>query len=180
MPKYSKAKLNSYLGVAANPVATTAQRGKALEDLACYLFEKFPGIAHTRRNVLNQFVTEEMDVAFWNNVGTGNDLSFLGKIILVECKNWSNAVGSQELAYFATRVRHRGNPIGILIAANGITGNPADRTNAHHILEFELAQGHQILVVTAAQLQQISSTDDLVATLQKRMCELVVAGTAFD
>jgi hypothetical protein len=45
---------------------TTTGKGKALEDLICYVFGLIPGITITRRNTLNVFNTEEIDVALWN------------------------------------------------------------------------------------------------------------------
>ena len=103
--------------------ATTSVRGQAMEDLVCYVFSCLPGIEIVQRNALNAFKTEEVDVALWNR-GFPTGVPFLPNVILVECKNWRNAVGSQEVAYFATRLRNRGCEYGVLIAANGITGIP--------------------------------------------------------
>lgn len=44
MPAYSQATILQYLH-AADSATTTAAKGKALEDLACYLFEMIPGLA---------------------------------------------------------------------------------------------------------------------------------------
>ena len=46
--------------------ATTAERGRALEDLICYLFDLVPGITITHRNAMNAFANEEIDVALFN------------------------------------------------------------------------------------------------------------------
>jgi hypothetical protein len=55
--------------VAAGMAAgTTTDQGRALENLICYLFGLVPGIAITRRNQMNVFNTEEIDVALWNDV----------------------------------------------------------------------------------------------------------------
>ena len=51
-------------GAAAN---TTTAKGRALEDLICYVFQQVPGIHLTMRNQTNVFLTEEVDVAFFNN-----------------------------------------------------------------------------------------------------------------
>jgi len=50
---------------AADQAKTPAAKGKAFEDLACYLFESIPGISISHRNALNIFESEEIDVAFW-------------------------------------------------------------------------------------------------------------------
>jgi hypothetical protein len=65
---------------------TTADQGRALEDLICYIFSHVPGVAVTRRNEKNAFLTEEIDVALWNDCAA-DGFFFLPNIILVECKN---------------------------------------------------------------------------------------------
>jgi hypothetical protein len=42
------------------------EKGRALEDLICFLFPLVPGIEIAQRNALNAFETEEVDVALWN------------------------------------------------------------------------------------------------------------------
>jgi hypothetical protein len=86
---------------------TTTEQGKALEDLACYLFGLVPGIAITHRNEMNAFDTEEIDVALWND-GVPDGFHFLPYIILIECKNWSHRVSSVEVSWFDTKLRNRG------------------------------------------------------------------------
>jgi|UPI000364BFF4 hypothetical protein len=63
------------------------------------MFSGKPGVAITHRNELNVFNTEEIDVAIWND-GAPDGFFFLPNIVLIECKNWSNRVGSAELNWF--------------------------------------------------------------------------------
>lgn len=58
--------VREFLHVGAN-ASTTAEKGRALEDLICYVFETVPGVAVSRRNEKNAFATEEIDVALWND-----------------------------------------------------------------------------------------------------------------
>jgi hypothetical protein len=51
---------------AADQARTRAAKGKAFEDLAGYLFGSFPGISISQRNAPNDFESEEIDIAFWN------------------------------------------------------------------------------------------------------------------
>jgi hypothetical protein len=84
MAAYNPAVIKGYLAIVDNP-PTNAAKGKALEDLACYLLDSIPGIAITARNELNTFATEEIDVACKNE----NDPAGLGALadfFLVECK----------------------------------------------------------------------------------------------
>src|SRR5258707_15773493 len=123
MARISQRKVGQFLAV-GQAAATTAAKGKALEDLICYVFECIPGFSVTQRNSLDVFQAEEIDVAFWNDQHR-QGLRFPHNIILVECKNWSVPVSNDEVAFFDTKLRGRGLSFGILVAANGITGDPA-------------------------------------------------------
>ena len=104
-----------------------------------------PGISITARNQLNAFEAEEIDVAFWNE-GHPNGLRMFDHLILVECKNWSGRVGYAELAVFLDKLTSRGRPLGILVAANGITGDASSMTAAHSVIARALANGREIFV----------------------------------
>jgi len=144
----------------------------------CYVIGAIPGIEVFKRNELNVFDTEEVDVAFWNGQAA-DGLHFLPNVLLVECKNWSRSVGSQEVSYFAERLRHRGCDHGILVAANGITGCPEELSRAHYEVAMALASGQRILVLTRSDLEAARTTAAIVQKLKGRLCELVVSGTLF-
>lgn len=177
MARFSANRIRSLLQMCNSP-STTTDQGKALEDLICYIFKRLPGIEVAKRNTLNAFATEEIDVAFWNS-RQGNGLYFLPNIILVECKNWSHPVGSKEVGYFVLRLQNRGMDHGILVAANGITGTMEDRNRAHYEIAMALGKGLHILVVTRAELEVLTETSQLVRLLKEKLCELAVSGTVF-
>jgi hypothetical protein len=157
--------------------ATTASgQGKALEDLICYVFERLPGISVTRRNVTNPFHTEEIDVAFWNEQHP-KGLPFLPNVLLVECKNWSTAVGSEQVNWFDTKLRNRGLSFGILVASNGITGNATDITDAHNIIAGALKESRRLIVITKNELLSLADTTDFVLMIKEKLCDLAVKGT---
>jgi Restriction endonuclease len=167
------------LFTAGEQAATTVARGRALEDLIAYLFELIPGISATARNELNAFDAEEIDLAFWNE-GDPAGLRMFDHIILVECKNWSRAAGYPELAVFHDKLQSRGRPLGILVAAAGITGDPTSLTNAHSVLARALSQGREILVITRHEIEQLTDTDELVRLLKRKRAQLAVSGTIFE
>jgi len=171
----SQRRVRAYFATSARAGNTTAQ-GRALESLICYVLSRIPGVDRITTNPLNIFKTEEIDVSFWND-GLTRGLTFLPTVMLVECKNWSHAVGSQEVAYFAARLRHRGSQYGLLIAANGITGDPGDLSRAHYEMATALAEGQRILVITKAELLQLTHSEQFVALLKEKICDLVVSGT---
>jgi hypothetical protein len=152
--------------------ATTAEKGKALEDLICYLFDLVPGITITHRNEKNAFATEEIDVALFNE-----EIVSLPNIILVEAKNWSNRVGSIEVAWFLTKLQNRGLDFGILVTTLGITGNAQDLTAAHNTIATSLAQKRRLIVITTAELQGLADTDELLRLIKTKLCDLAVKGT---
>jgi hypothetical protein len=156
---------------------TRAEQGRALEDLACYVFGLVPGISVTMRNALNVFDSEEIDVAFWNELDP-RGLPFLPRILLVECKNWSRPVGSDEVAWFDRKLEARGLSFGILVAARGITGEPVGRTAAHQIVAQALRDQRQIIIFGRDELQGMTNTDELIQSTKEKLCELVVTGTA--
>lgn len=158
--------------------ASVNEKGRALEDFICFLFPHIPGVEITQRNALNAFQTEEVDVALWN-ARHPQGLYFLPHLLLIECKNWSSACGSQEVAYFVNRLRNRGCDHGILLATNGITGVAGDLTRAHFEVATALADGIRVLVVTTADIEGFTNSDQLVALLKTKLCQLVVSGTNF-
>jgi hypothetical protein len=152
--------------------ATTAKQGKALEDLICYLFDLVPGITITHRNAMNVFANEEIDVALFNE-----GIVSLPNIILVEAKNWSNRVGSIEVAWFLTKLQNRGLDFGILVTTLGITGNADDLNAAHNTVASALAQKRRLIVITTTELLGLAGTDQLLHLIKTKICDLTVKGT---
>jgi hypothetical protein len=110
--------------------AIAQHKGRKLEELVRYVFEKIPGVDFYKSNIVNSPGSEEIDVAFFNNKAM-RGFPFLENLLLVECKNWSSAVGANHVREFATKLKHRACAYGVLVAANGITGDAQDRTAAH-------------------------------------------------
>lgn len=160
---------------AGNAATTTTAKGKALEDLICYVFELVPGIHATLRNQMNVFLTEEIDVAFYNNA-VPEGFSALPDVILVECKNWSAKLASDDVVWFDYKVQSRGMPLGIFITTLGITGNQSELTRAHKIISDALQKGRRLIVITVAELQALNNTDELVKLVKQKILEVVVKG----
>jgi hypothetical protein len=169
------AQVQAYLD-AGEAAADTTGKGQALEDLISYVFEQIPGIVITRRNEMNVFDTEEVDVAFFNDQIRDGGLPFLPELILVEAKNWSNRVGSHEVAWFDTKVRNRGLSFGILVTTLGITGDPHDLTNAHSIIAAALREQRRLIVITTAELVALNDSSELVKLLKEKICDLALRG----
>ena len=162
---------------ACDAATTTHAKGKALEDLIANLFEQVPGIEHVQRNILNCFDTEEIDLAI-GNAGVQHGLAAFPDVLLVECKNWSKAVGSQEVAYFIARVQQRGCSCGILVAMNGVTGDATDLTNSRFQIASALKDQVRILVIKREDIEKLNTPDDFVCLLRRKVLELVATGSA--
>lgn len=175
MPTISRTTVGAYIGAGAHG-ATTAAQGRALEDLVCYVFAQVPGISITRRNEMNSFHTEEIDVALWND-GHADGFFFLPNIILVECKNWSRRVGSTEVSWFDSKLRSRGLGFGVLVAPNGITGDEVDLTAAHSIIAAALREGRRLVVIRSDEFLALADSAELVRLVKEKLCDLAVKGT---
>jgi len=175
MPAILRQTVEAYVNAGTSGTTTVAQ-GRALEDLICYVFVQVPGISITRRNELNAFHTEEIDVALWND-GDADGFFFLPNIILVECKNWSSRVSSAELNWFDSKLRNRGLNFGVLVAARGITGDAADVTAAHSIVAAALREGRRLVLIRSDELLALSHSEQLVRLVKEKLCDLAVKGT---
>jgi hypothetical protein len=168
-----------YLQLLADVDAATdsVTKGRSLEDLLAYVFAEVPGVLDMERNVVNDFGTEELDIAVIQSQ-TENGLSFMPTVFLVECKNWSHPVDSSTVAYFTNVVRNRGCEVGVLVAASGITGQPAAPSAGH--FEVAVAQardGIRILVVTLDDLRAVATVSDFVGLLRRRLLQVVATGS---
>jgi restriction endonuclease len=178
MPRISPSRIRGYFQQADNATLMTA-KGAILEDLVAYLFGRIPGVSVTERNRMTVFDTEEIDVTFWNDHhAQGLSSEEFPAIILVECKNWSQPVSSMEVAWFITKVWGRGQNFGILIAANGVTGNNHELSQSHQLLARALSNGIRILVITRAEIETITHSDDLVRLLKTKLVRLVLRQTS--
>jgi hypothetical protein len=175
MGAYNPAVIQEYLATVDNPV-TNAAKGKAFEELTCYLLNGIPGVRITGRNERNTFATEEIDVACKNdNDPTG--LGGLADFFLVECKGWTDAVNSEQVAWFLMKIRHRGLRFGILIAANGITGEPEHLSRANYIVSVELATfGIKMVIVTRDEIEKLTSGEDFAKLIIQKVCNLHASG----
>ena len=71
------------------------------------------------------------------------------------------AAYSEQVSWFLTKIRHRGVRFGILIAANGITGEPEHLSRANFLVAVELAtSGIRTVIVTREEIEKLTSGED--------------------
>lgn len=160
---------------AAGDAATTAHaRGRVLEDLLAHLFARIGGVRLIRRNALTDDASAEIDLIFWNDRTV---LDFLPNILMFECKNWSKPVDGAAVTHFAAKATNRKLSHAFLIAANGITGDPAQVTAARaHQHSTLLVHDCKLIVLDRADLCGLSSTEQLIALIQERISEIYLFG----
>jgi hypothetical protein len=172
---FNSAVLKAHLERANDPANSTHVRGRAFEDVLEHVFTSVPG-CDVQRNSLNRFASEEVDLSVMN-FRDQDGLRALPEIFLVECKNWSSAVDAATVNEFASKIRHRGCTLGVLVAANGVTGNPYERTAAYQSAALALVEHTRILLLTTTDLSTLTCSKDIVTILHRRLLDLVAAGT---
>jgi hypothetical protein len=173
---YSRAKIRAFVEASRDKSLSTTGRGMAFQELFTYMLGKVPGI-RSRPNTIDPFQSEEIDVAVANTDST-NGLACFPNLFLVECKNWDAPVDAPSVAVFINKLANRYVQLGILVAANGITGDLRSLRAAQHTVAVAQGRGHRVLVVTLEDLCSVKTSEQLVSLLVDRLLELI-ASTAF-
>jgi hypothetical protein len=143
--------------------ALPVNRGKKYEDLLRYVFESVPGtlvVADQR----SYFGSEQVDLA----VSNGGAFPGLPEEFLVECKNYSDAVDSKAVGYFLFISISRAARLAVVVAANGLTGDPDETTHAYSLAAAASAMNCKLIVLTTADLRALTNADDLVVLMRTR------------
>jgi hypothetical protein len=136
---------------------TNNEKGKSLEELSAYLFEKINGIEIIKRNV--RLEAEEIDIIVRNGA-----LYNWGDPIIIECKNWSKKVGKPEVVDFIDKVKTFGASTGILVSFNGVTGTKYK--DAWLKIREALKEKIHIIVIEWSEIEKVSSTQNLLELLK--------------
>jgi hypothetical protein len=174
MPPLRPATIRRHLA-AADAAATAQEKGDAWEELCVHVLSAVPGFTvHLRkaRHVLGQL---EIDIVFWNDQ-VAHGFKSLPDTIFVEARNWTTRVGAAEVRDFVGKMRQQGVRFGVLIAANGVTGDAADRTAAHGAIGAALQEERRVIVINRAEIEQLGNSADLVTLIKRKICELVGQG----
>jgi hypothetical protein len=151
------------------------EKGAALEDVVVWSFCKVPGVSLMGRDTTNRAGSSEIDIVLYNR-GDRLGLQFLPPWLLFECKNWAARVDSSTVEVFLGKVRSRRLDVGILVAANGITGDRTQLTAANDIIRGAFDRDNiKLLVVTRADLEAFRVVDDVVE-LMKEKCAAFLLG----
>ncbi|PND18347.1 hypothetical protein CN934_28325 [Ensifer sp. MMN_5] len=166
--------------LAAGDAGNTDQKGKALEGVVEQTMCLIDGVGLIDRNVEDVPESLEIDLILYNHQVKGSGLPFLPPLLIVECKNWAAPVNAATLRAFTSKVHRMKLKFGLLVAANGITGNADDVTAAHaHLRDVFNRDDEIILVITRAELCGVASTEELGALLRKKYGRFIMGMTSF-
>jgi hypothetical protein len=99
-------------------------------------------------------------------------------VIITECKNTANRLGSNEVRWFISKLQDRGLSNGILISLSGITGVADGISNAHsEVISAVTRDKISVLVVSRPEIENLTTTEELVDILQDKILSLTIERT---
>ncbi len=176
MARYSNQHIRKLLKD-SDDAPTADKKGDILEQLTSYLFDKIPGVRFHKKNVLDGVRAHELDVVFKNDKRV-SDLYFLDFVIITECKNTANRLGSAGVRWFIDKLRDCGVSTGILISLSGITGVADGVSNAHsEVINAVIRDKVSVLLLSRKEIEVLKNTDELVNLLQDKILALTIERT---
>lgn len=165
--------------LAAGDAGNAAEKGAALENVVSQTFCLLDGVGLIRKNIIDDAGSLEIDLMLYNQ-REHFGLPFLPDHLIIECKNWQAPVNAATLTVFTGKLHKFRVDFGILVAANGITGNPHDKTAAHaHLRSVFDRDGMKIVVITRYEIEALRSTDDLTALMRLKYGDCIMGVDQF-
>jgi hypothetical protein len=148
---------------------STKVTGKDLEKLAWYFLGSIPGF-----EVRSDLRAEDTQYdGLVRNTGPKYDFrADLGFHLLVECKQWSEAVGVAEVSQFINKLVLQDCGAGFLFSSRGITGEGKMRDAELQILKAHYRAGKVILVLNESDFRSVSAGKNLLLILREKYEEL--------
>jgi hypothetical protein len=175
MGEYSQETIHSLTAQCRDQSLNTTTRGRAFERLFCYLLQGVPGLVVETATV-NFFQSDEVDISV-ANMGTVSGLACFPTLFLVEAKNWAEPVGSSSIGAFVDKLRDRHVDLGILVAANGVTGDPTYLRAAHHKAASAQTSGFRVILITFDDILRLRTSEEFTDLLVRRLLGLIASGT---
>ncbi|MGH8603866.1 MAG: hypothetical protein ACREXR_14180, partial [Gammaproteobacteria bacterium] len=86
-------------------------------------------------------------------------------------------VDSKTVGYFINLLANRSAEVGILIAANGITGDPDELSRAHALGVSASSRGIKVLVITTQEIAALTCSADFVELINRRYLRAFASGS---
>ncbi len=146
----------------------TEEIGAALEDVVGWTLCSLPGVRILKRDFVNRAVSMEIDLFLFNNPRL-SPIEFLPEYLLVECKNWVVPVDSATVRDFIGKLHAIHQKVGILVAANGITGNIVEQTATNDVIRQNFDTNDiKVIVLKRSDIEAFRSKQDIVLFLEER------------
>ncbi|GAB3971044.1 hypothetical protein GCM10029978_045490 [Actinoallomurus acanthiterrae] len=148
-------------------------KGMRLQHVVELVLNSAPGIQVIDRNRLD--VSQSAETDLWLTHERRINLPFTDPLVPVECKNENHNASSAQIREFSTKIRQSGGSDGLLVVRKGLSGEGIDR--AHNAVQMALAEGVRILVLTCADLSNLSKPSDFAVLVKARYVELRIHRT---
>lgn len=151
----------------AENAKTNHEKKLTYEYLAIFLVGAIDGltiIGHDQRGTSEEvdvWVANESADSFWQKMGTP---------FMIECKNWSDPVGVQEVRNLRAIMDDKNVTLAILISKNGITGDT--RHEAVGVIHNTFRTGKFVVVLDQADLLEIANGIHPATMIKRKMYEL--------
>jgi len=147
---------------------TTERQGAALESAVTKCFCAVRGVGFLKRDTTNNAGSAEIDILLYNQAHPLG-FPFLPPYLMFECKNWNSPVNCASVEHFISKVRASHLKFGVIVAANGITGDFANRRAAvDAIIHAFDSDQIVILVITREEIEGFYRSEDVVRLLKDK------------
>lgn len=154
---------------AAKNEANKNKKGKMFENVISDLLELVPGLKKVGKNINSGI--EEIDLQVQNDSCLGIWKEF-DRLIFVECKNWSDRVGSNEIRNFEGKLRNFWLHAGLFIAIKGFTGKNGEKgAIGQNRIRFK-QEGFKIILLDGNDLDKILSSRDTSEIVNEKWLNL--------
>lgn len=165
--------------LAAGDIGNSAEKGDALEAVVAATFCLIDGVGLIKRNLVDHAGSLEIDILLYNERQRGG-FPFLPNLLFIECKNWQAPVNAATLTVFTGKLHKFRVDFGILVAANGITGDAIEHTAAHaHLQSVFDRDGLMVIVLTRQEIEALRSTDDLEKLIRNKYGDCIMGARRF-
>jgi len=153
------------------------KKGEIFENLCVYLMSKINGITLFDKNVENEAKSEEIDLAFRNNINLSS-IDILPPIFFAECKNQVSSMSSSQIRDFLSKLNNRKAKIGIVFSSKNISGSKTGKKHAASIvLDALKADGIITIVIDRKDILAFNNSDNLKNMIFDKYFNQYVYGT---
>lgn len=153
---------------------SNAKKGRGLEDLAQRMFSAIPGLELATPRQRNLKNTAEIDLAF--RVQRTSPIESFGRALVLECKNQSKKLSSEQVMRFAGKLEDAHLPGGVFVTLGAVSGAEEYATAARAELDKQRTRGIVIVVVERSELDAVASGEHLAAALERKFMMMSLYG----